>query len=151
MDHLADTNVLIRSIDRKHGMHPEAVGALTSLLGSGGRVCMTPQNVIEFWNVCTRPIDRNGLGLSAAEVDHEVSQLEGVLSLLPDVPAIYPEWRRLVVAHAVSGVKVHDARLVASMNIYGIRHILTFDGPDFSRYTGIQVVHPTDVLRAGSV
>ncbi len=90
MDHLADTNVLIRSIDRTHAMHPEATAALRMLLRSGERVCVTPQNIIEFWNVCTRPADRNGLGLSSSEADREVSELEGILALLPDVPAILP-------------------------------------------------------------
>jgi predicted nucleic acid-binding protein len=148
VDYLADTNVLIRTIDRCHAAHPDAVGALRVLLSSGDRVCLSSQNVIEFWNVCTRPIERNGLGLSPAEVDREVSRLEGVLAHIPDVPAIYGEWRRLVVAYSVSGVKVHDARLVAAMNVYGISHLLTFNRPDFARYAGIHVVHPSDVSRS---
>jgi predicted nucleic acid-binding protein len=148
MDHLADTNVLIRSIDRTHTMHSEAVVALRTLLGSGERVCVTPQNIIEFWNVCTRPVDRNGLGLASAEADREVSKLEGILALLPETPAIHPEWRRLVVAHSVSGAQVHDARIVAAMNVYGVRRLLTFNGPDFRRYPGIEVIHPRDVQEA---
>jgi predicted nucleic acid-binding protein len=90
------------------------------------------------------------LGLSPAEADREASRLEEVLTLLPDVPAIYLEWRRLVVAHSVSGVRVHDARIVAAMNVYGVSDLLTFNGPDFSRYPGIQVVHPKDVVKAAN-
>jgi predicted nucleic acid-binding protein len=150
MVHLADTNILIHSIDQTHAMHSDAVTALRSLLRSGERVYVTPQNIIEFWNVCTRPLDRNGLGLSPAEADRETSRLEGVLTLLPDVPAIYFEWRRLVVAHSVSGVRVHDARIVAAMNVYGVSNLLTFNGPDFTRYLGIQVVHPKDAARAAN-
>jgi predicted nucleic acid-binding protein len=148
MEHLADTNVLLRSTHQTHPMHLTAFTALATLLRSGDRVCVTPQNIIEFWNVCTRPVERNGLGLSPGEADREASRLEGLLTLLPDVPAIYPEWRRLVVAHSVSGVRVHDARIVAAMNVYGITHLLTFNGPDFSRYPGIQVVHPNNVAKA---
>jgi antitoxin ParD1/3/4 len=33
------------------------------------------------------------------------------------------------------GVKVHDARLVAMMNIHGIRRILTFNTDDFLRFS----------------
>jgi len=147
MDCLADTNVLLRSIQQTHPMHPTALTALTTLLASGDRVCITPQNIIEFWNVCTRPVDRNGLGLTPGEADREASRLEAIMSLLPDIPAIYPEWRRLVVAHSVSGVRVHDARIVAAMNVYGISSLLTFNGPDFTRYPGIHPVHPNDVAR----
>jgi predicted nucleic acid-binding protein len=55
MDHLADTNVLIRSIDRSHAMRSDAAGALSTLLGSGNRVCVTSQNIIEFWNFGSLP------------------------------------------------------------------------------------------------
>lgn len=150
MEHLADTNILLRCIDQDHPMHANAATALSSLILSGSRVCVTPQNIIEFWNVCTRPADRNGLGLTPGEADREASRLEGLLTFLPDVPAIYPEWRRLVVAHSVSGVQVHDARIVAAMNVYGIKSLLTFNGPDFIRYPGIHVTHPNDVAKVAN-
>jgi predicted nucleic acid-binding protein len=151
MEYVADTNVLLRSTHQTHPMHATALNALTTLLRSGDRVCVTPQNIIEFWNVCTRPADRNGLGLTPGETDREASRLEGLLTLLPDVPAIYPEWRRLVVAHSVSGVQVHDARIVAAMNVYGIRNLLTFNDADFTRYHGIHVVHPNDIGKAANL
>jgi len=55
---------------------------------------------------------------------------------------VYPEWRRLVVTHGVSGKKAHDARLVAAMTVNRITHILTFNADDFARYTGINVIDP---------
>jgi predicted nucleic acid-binding protein len=147
MGHLVDTNILLRSVDQTHAMHRDAVAALKTLLGSGEIVCFTPQNIIGFWNACTRPQDRNGLGLSPSEADTEASRLEALLTLLPDNPSIYPEWRRLVVGYGVSGVQVHDARLVAAMNVYNVESILTFNNRDFARYTSIHCVHPRDVLR----
>ena len=51
MEYLADTNVLLRSTHQAPPMHPTAMTALTTLLRSGDRVCVTPQNIIEFWNV----------------------------------------------------------------------------------------------------
>ena len=44
--------------------------------------------------------------------------------------------------HGVSGKKAHDARLVATMTVNGITHILTFNADDFTRYAGITVLHP---------
>jgi hypothetical protein len=58
---------------------------------------------------------------------------------LPDSDA---EWRRLVVAHSVSGKKTHDARLVAAMSVHGVAHILTLNADDFTRFTGITVLDP---------
>lgn len=96
MDCLADTNVLVRTIDRLHSHHPVALKALDRIVRTGGRVYVAPQNLIEFWYVCTRPVNRNGLGLSVNETEKEMSQLESLLLLLPEVPAVFPEWRRLV-------------------------------------------------------
>jgi predicted nucleic acid-binding protein len=31
------------------------------------------------------------------------------------------------------GVQVHDARIVAVMNVHGVTHLLTLNGGDFSR------------------
>jgi predicted nucleic acid-binding protein len=61
--------------------------------------------------------------------------------LLPDIPAIHEEWRKLLVMHNVSGVQVHDARLVAAMRVYGVKRILTFNHRDFARYADIEAVH----------
>jgi hypothetical protein len=47
----------------------------------------------------------------------------------------------MLVTHGVSGVQVHDARLVAAMHVYGVKHILTSNGKDFARYTDIEAVH----------
>jgi predicted nucleic acid-binding protein len=57
--------------------------------------------------------------------------------------------RELVVAAGVSGVQVHDARLVAVMRVYGLTHILTLNAPDFRRYPGIVAVDPQEVAGAG--
>ena len=64
-----------------------------------------------------------------------------------DNPTVYSEWRQLVLNHKVSGVQVHDARLVAMMKAHDITHILTFNTSNFSRYAqiGITAVHPTAV------
>jgi predicted nucleic acid-binding protein len=71
-----------------------------------------------------------------------LARIEPSVFRLPDSDVVYPEWRRLVAAHAVGGKTTHDARLVAAMVVYGVKHILTFNVDDFARYTGIEVLHP---------
>jgi hypothetical protein len=93
----------------------------------------------------TRPIARNGFGLAVTEAEREVRAIEAGMIFLPDNEAIYQEWRRIAVQHAVLGVQVHDARLVAAMRIHGVRHILTLNVGDFSRYSGITVAHPSSI------
>jgi len=138
--YLVDTNVLLRFSDRTHTRHPAVRVAIRKLRAEGHRLRATPQNFAEFWNVATRPVERNGFGLTPANADRLLRLAERLFLWLPDSPAVYPEWRRLVVSHAVSGVQIHDARLVAAMIIHGVTHILTFNTTDFVRYTALGIV-----------
>lgn len=145
MTFLVDTNVLLRSAEPSHPMYADTVNATNALLGRGEELYIVPQNLIEFWNVYTHPVDRNGLGHTAAEAAAEVNHLKALFFLLLDTPAIYQEWERLVMTYGVIGVNVHDARLVAAMGVHGLTHILTFNTSDFARYFEITAVHPTAV------
>jgi predicted nucleic acid-binding protein len=126
-------------------MYTDAQQALTTLRAQGETPCLLPQNLVEFWAVTTRPVLRNGLGFSSAQAEAELSQIEALFPVLPDVPAVFPEWRRIVIAHGVVGVNVYDARLVAAMLVHGVTHLLTFNADDFRRYSGITVVRPHEV------
>jgi predicted nucleic acid-binding protein len=116
--------------------------AIEWLLEEATVLCCTSQNLGEFWNTCTRPVDRNGYGLSPEQADHRAKVLEEKLRLLPDSLAVRQQWRKLIVTHHVRGVQVHDARLVAAMDIHDVRRILTFNDTDFLRFSGIEVLHP---------
>jgi predicted nucleic acid-binding protein len=78
-------------------------------------------------------VDRNGYGLSPQDTDRRAKFFEEKLRLLPDCLAVHEEWRKLLVTHSVSGVQVHDARLVAAMRVHGVMRILTFNNKDFAR------------------
>jgi predicted nucleic acid-binding protein len=145
MSVLVDTNVLLRRTQPDHPNHTIAVESVAHLLNAAEAVYFTLQNICEFWNVATRPIENNGLGFSVALALAEVEKIERILAVLPDSPATYAEWKRLVVKHAVLGTKVHDARLVAAMNVHGIQRILTFNLEDFARYD-IEAIHPASLL-----
>ena len=142
MSVLVDTNVLLRRTQPDHPSHVAAVESVAALLDAGDDVYFTLQNISEFWNVITRPLANNGLGLSVVPAAGEVEKIEQALTRLPDVPAIYHEWKRLVTDHEVKGVKVHDTRLVAAMNVHGVRRMLTFNGSDFVRFN-IEVIDPS--------
>jgi predicted nucleic acid-binding protein len=143
---LVDTNILLRSAQPHHPLCYQATQAVSKLLRQEDSVFFCPQNIAEFWNVATRPADRNGLGFSHDEVLREVASIEESLTLLPDVPAIYAAWKRLVHAYQVQGVKVYDARLVAVMSVYSVESILSFNSADFQRYGLVTAVHPASLL-----
>jgi len=145
MSYLVDTNVLLRSVQKSHPMESEAATSIKLLLRRREILVITPQNLIEFWCVATRPATNNGLGMSINETLRRVESFKKVLVLLPDTDSIFSEWEQLVVQYQVSGKQVYDARLVAAMNTNRITHLLTFNTADFKRYDGITVVNPSSV------
>jgi hypothetical protein len=80
-----------------------------------------------------------------AQYDRRARVIEHYFHLLPDSLATYHAWRQLIVRYAVVGAQVHDARLVASMNAYGISHLLTFNADHFRRYQDVTVLEPQHV------
>jgi predicted nucleic acid-binding protein len=142
---LVDTNILLRVARRFDPQHQAVDTALARLAEQGTTLHYTHQNIAELWNVMTRPVASNGLGLSAAETDQEVRAIEAGMSLLPDSGEVYREWRRIVVKHKVFGVRVHDARLAAAMYVHGVSYILTRNVTDFSRFEGLTALHPDSV------
>lgn len=140
--HLLDTNILLRLGIRDHVDYGHIRSTIDRLQQRDTPLAYTLQNLTEFWNVATRPINRNGFGLEVTEADRIAQTFEAAFTFLPDSEAVYREWRKLVVLHEVRGVQVHDARLVAVMRVYGIRHLLTLNDADFRRYSDLSIVHP---------
>ncbi len=142
---LVDTNVLLRFSDPSNN-DGVAVGAAINILRTqGSSLHYCSQNIGEFWNVLTRPRNRNGFGLTPAQAMQRVDEFEGRFVLLPDGIEVHREWLRLLSRYEVSGAKVHDAHLVATMLVHGVTRILTFNNADFDRYAEIQAVHPAQV------
>lgn len=147
MLYLVDTNVLLRFVNRSNPLHPSIRIAVRTLRQDGHQLRVTSQNCIEFWNFVTRPLERNRFGLAPPETERLLQLIERLFPVFPDSSKIYKEWRRLVVVFGVSGVQVHDARLVAAMKASSILHILTLNVEDFKRYIseGIMAVSPGTV------
>jgi len=143
---LLDTNILLRLSKRDSPEFTSIREALRLLVGANNLLFYSSQNLVEFWNVSTRPVARNGHGLSVKEADDAARHIERAFHLLPDTAAIHTEWQRLVVVYAVAGVQVHDARLVAAMKVHGIQYLLTLNDRDFIRHTEVVPLHPEHVV-----
>lgn len=135
MGYLLDTNVLLRTIVTNDPQYQITQEAIAILRRSGEQLFIAPQNLIELWNVATRPSNKNGLGLSPNEIQGEVAKIKQLFILLPDADRTFGEWERLVSTHQVKGTKVHDTRLVAFMLIHQLSHIVTFNVKDFRRFS----------------
>jgi len=149
MAHLLDTSVLVRLANVADADHSLATWAMAKLHGRSEILHITPQVLIEFRNVATRPTAVNGLGLPIADADLMAADFEATFPLLTDTPDIFPAWKAIVQGLGVIGKKVHDARLVAVCHVHAVTHLLTFDVAHFSAMSafgpGITVVDPASV------
>lgn len=148
--YLLDSNTLLRISDPTSATHQAALDAVAQLTTTGAVLCITAQNLVEFWNVATRPKDKNGLGFSVANVQNEVAKHQAAFTFLPDAPAVFGQWERLVSAYEVKGVQVHDTRLCAVALTYKVGNVLTFNGKDFRRFApeGITAVDPASITKS---
>lgn len=143
---LLDSNILLRLADPQSDHHKAAFDAVTRLRKQGHELRSVPQNLYEFWVVATRPLEKNGLGLSVEETDNHLNQIRRYIPLLRDERSIFELWQQLVVDHLVLGKNAHDTRLVAAMHRHNLKHLLTFNKQDFGRFSDIAVLTPSEVL-----
>jgi predicted nucleic acid-binding protein len=149
MAYLLDTNLLVRLGNTLDVQHTVADRAVFELHRRGELLHITPQVLIEFRNVATRPTAVNGLGLSAVGAEAKAAVFQATFPLIAETPDVYPAWKALVEAIGVVGKQVHDARLVAVCHANGVSHLLTFNAAHFARLAGfgpgVVVVDPASV------
>jgi predicted nucleic acid-binding protein len=140
MIYLADTNFALRFAFKQNPQHQTVRQAGRVLRTRGDEIHIVPQTCVEFWNAATRPAKNNGFGFSVSDADFFLRLIERVFPLLPDNAGVHKEWRKLVFQFSVSGVQVHDARIVAAILVHQVTHILTFNTTDFARYASLGIV-----------
>ena len=149
MAFLLDTSILVRLANSDDVQNPVAVRAVVELHRRGEVLYITPQVLIEFRNVATRPKSINGAGLSIMDAESHGATFEKNFGLLAETPDIFPGWKALVGAIGIIGKQVHDARIIAVCHVHAVTHLLTFNVAHFGRMAGfgpgVVVVDPATV------
>jgi predicted nucleic acid-binding protein len=151
MAYLLDTGILLRLVDAKDPFHAVVRQAVQVLAAQQEELFITNQNVAEFWNVATRPVGDNGLGLPVATVvDLLENIIEPICAVLIETDSFFAEFKRLGRKYEFRGKRAHDARLVAMMRCWNLDKIVTLNDKDFRRYEpeGIVVVPPQSLSAA---
>jgi len=143
--YIVDTNIFVRAVNPSDPQQSLASGALAALAARGGEPCVTAQVLVEFWAVATRPAAANGLGWDPGAAEAEIRRILGQFPMLDETPDVFDRWLQLVFSHGVVGRQVFDARLVAVMHVHGVALLLTLNGGDFTRYSGISPIDPVSI------
>jgi predicted nucleic acid-binding protein len=149
MAYLLDSGILLRLIDSNDSQHILAEDAVDSLILREEALLIATQNVAELWNVATRPVTNNGLGLPTLEVQSLYEEtIVPVCGVVAESEESHVNFLRLLAQYSVIGKQVHDARLAAIMLAWQIENILTLNDRDFRRYEveGIKVVTPAQLV-----
>jgi len=144
--YLLDTNILVRASDDQARDRSLAIQCVAHLLTQNHDCLLSPQVLVEFWVVASRPTEVNGLGWSVDQCQQEIEQFLEQFPLLEDKPESFRLWLKLVQQYRIAGKRVHDVRLAATMLTHDVHHIVTFNIDDFAGITEITPVHPQTVL-----
>ena len=149
MDTLVDTCILLRAFEKNTEHYKPIREALRKAIKEKTTLVVTVQNLAEFWNAGTRPLDKNGQGLSAEKVKRRIEIIELFCKVVAEDTKSFGIWKGICEKYSVLGVKVHDARLVSVMLRQGTKRIITLNKGDFLRYAGegITVETPEDFLK----
>lgn len=140
--YLLDTNILLRIADTSSPQHSIAIAAITHIFNQGNKCVITPQVLIEFWVVATRPVKANGLGWTPQATTTNIHQFITQFCLLPENKDVFTHWFQLVINHNIKGKRTHDIRLLAVMTVHNIPYLLTFNPNDFISLPNITIIHP---------
>ncbi len=141
---LIDTNVLVHASLRNSAWHAQAIQALDTELQAGAELWVSRQILREYLAVLTRP-GTTTLTSPATAATADVVAFERMFNVADDTSDVTARLLALVRAVPVGGKQIHDANLVASMQVYGIPRLLTQNVSDFMRFgswiTVVPMVH----------
>jgi predicted nucleic acid-binding protein len=134
MSCLLDTNILLRIVKSDDPMHGVTMNAVSRLFDQNHELTLVPQCLYEFYVAATRPLTKNGLGLTPDSAWEYLDDFQSLAKLRFEPEQAVSHWKELVLKHQVLGKPGHDAHLVAVMEALQISEILTFNVSDFRRY-----------------
>ena len=137
-----DTNLLVYAHREDSSWH-EAAWKRVAELAEGKAPWAIPWPCLhEFLAIVTHPRIYDPPTPLEIALDQVASWLEAPgLVLLSEAEGYWDEVRAVLRAGRVAGAQVHDARVVALCQLYGVEELWTADR-DFGRYPGLKTRNP---------
>ena len=93
---LIDTGILLRAFDPTFADYRPIRQAIRKLWMRQDDLVVAVQNLAEFWNVSTRPVDKNGYGLSPDRAAKRLSLIERICEVVTENDHSYHVWNGLL-------------------------------------------------------
>jgi predicted nucleic acid-binding protein len=142
-----DTNILLTATNEARQHYQLARDLIISHHRSGLHLGISGQIIREYMVVATRPPQANGLGLSPNDTIHNVGEFRERLLFFPESEEVSNELRVLVKEYRLSGTRIHDANVAATMSAHGVTKLITENTDDFSAFSTIQTFDLSTIHR----
>lgn len=141
-----DTNILLRYNVVETPEHQQVRLAVERLIQSGAVLWISRQVIREFCSVLTRPQTFQKL-LTPKQAAARVHTLIPYFQVADENVEVTSRFLELLESFSIGGKQVHDANIVATMQVYRIPRLITLNVADFRRFSGQITIHsPNEVL-----
>lgn len=128
-----DTNILVRANVAEAPLHTEALAAIKRLRQHGDTLWISRQVLREYTATLTRPQSFTA-PRPVATIIERVRYFEAHFWIADDTSLVTEKLLELLQAIPVGGKQIHDANIVATMQVHSIEHLLTLNTADFVRF-----------------
>ena len=136
-----DTNILIYSTDPTSQWYAAARTALRVSESRGELLTLSPQILREFIAASTRALALAGAPTIDAILAN-VSIFRTSFTVVRECDAVIAALARIIQQTPVAGKQVHDANIVATMQVHGITRLLTNNESHFTRFSHLITTVP---------
>ena len=139
-----DTNVLVYAVTPDAPQHQIAVTALTEMRDAETPLWLSRQVLREYMAVLSRP-QAFTPPIDALTIIAHVRAFASQFYIADDSSFVTSRLLDLMEHVAVGGKQVHDANIVATMQVEGINRLLTFNAHDFARFSSYITLVPLEL------
>lgn len=136
-----DTNVLVYAHVAEAPWHQQAQAAIADHEAAGARLWISRQVLREYLVSLTRP-QPFPIPPALATVVAQVQQFQRRFRVANEGPEVTTRLLALLTEVPTRGRRIHDANIVATMLVYGVRRVLTHNTDDFVRFAAFIEVIP---------
>ena len=128
-----DSNVLVYAQLAESPWHEPARHALQQAAKAQRSLWISRQVIREYAVIMSRP-QTFAAPLAAEILIQRIGYLQQHFRVADDTAAVTEALLKLLKNYAIGGKQVHDANIVATLQVQGIRHLLTHNAKDFARF-----------------
>jgi predicted nucleic acid-binding protein len=138
-----DTNTLVYSTNILSPWHQIANAVVQRFRGLGTELIVSPQIIREYLAVNTR-LSVTSKEPPLSSILDNVQSFRASFRLVEETGLVLDALADILRTIPVAGKQVYDANIVATMQVYGISHLLTHNTADFARFSRFITIVPLE-------